>query len=149
MALGEAAENVFGLGPGKAGSGVGHGDHCRGALRGGAGARCHGHGASARGVAAGDIFVAIKGDVHDGHRFVANALQAGAGLAVVSKFDDGMQAAGPLLVVAEDPLRGLENMGRAPEFRMLDFLIAEGRTQKIEVFLDPQNPDSRPSMFRS
>lgn len=43
----------------------------------------------------------------------------------------------------------LENIGRAPEFRMVDTLIAEGRSHRIEVFLDPQNPDSKPSTFRS
>ena len=70
-----------------------------------------------RNSAEGDIFVAIKGERHDGHDFVVNALQAGAGLAVVSRPTDDMRAAGPLLVVAEDPLRGLENIGRAARAR--------------------------------
>ncbi len=70
-----------------------------------------------RSVAPGDIFVAIKGEKHDGHDFVAAALKAGAGLAVVSRTTDEMRAAGPLLVVAEDPLRGLENIGRAARAR--------------------------------
>lgn len=70
-----------------------------------------------RNVSAGDIFVAIKGDRHDGHDFVAKALVAGAGLAVVSHVRDDMKAAGPLLQVAGDPLRGLEDMGRAARAR--------------------------------
>ena len=70
-----------------------------------------------RNVAPGDIFVAIRGDRHDGHDFAANALKAGAGLAVVSRVTDDMRAAGPVLVVAEDPLRGLENIGRAARAR--------------------------------
>ncbi|HLF21279.1 MAG TPA: UDP-N-acetylmuramoylalanyl-D-glutamyl-2,6-diaminopimelate--D-alanyl-D-alanine ligase [Aestuariivirga sp.] len=70
-----------------------------------------------RSVAPGDIFVAIKGETHDGHDFVAAALKAGAGLAVVSRQTDEMRAAGPLLMVAEDPLRGLENIGRASRAR--------------------------------
>ena len=70
-----------------------------------------------RNFAPGDIFIAIKGDRHDGHDFAANALKAGAGLAVVSRVTDEMRAAGPVLVVAEDPLRGLENMGRAARAR--------------------------------
>jgi UDP-N-acetylmuramoyl-tripeptide--D-alanyl-D-alanine ligase len=65
-----------------------------------------------RNFSPGDIFVAIRGERHDGHDFVANALASGAGLAVVSKVTPEMLAAGPLLVVADDPLRGLENMGR-------------------------------------
>lgn len=32
-----------------------------------------------------DFFVAIKGETHDGHDFVAKALTAGAGLAIVSR----------------------------------------------------------------
>ena len=35
-----------------------------------------------RTIASGDIFVAIKGETHDGHEFVAKALAAGAGLAI-------------------------------------------------------------------
>ncbi|MBG1231959.1 UDP-N-acetylmuramoylalanyl-D-glutamyl-2,6-diaminopimelate--D-alanyl-D-alanine ligase [Aestuariivirga litoralis] len=66
-----------------------------------------------RSIAPGDIFVAIKGDTHDGHDFVPKALSAGAGIAIVSNATDEMKAAGALLVVKDDPLRGLEAMGRA------------------------------------
>jgi UDP-N-acetylmuramoyl-tripeptide--D-alanyl-D-alanine ligase len=66
-----------------------------------------------RTVAAGDIFVAIKGDVMDGHDFVVKALQGGAGVAMVSRVTEEMRKAGAVLQVAEDPLSGLENMGRA------------------------------------
>src|SRR3982750_3686023 len=62
-----------------------------------------------RATAPGDIFVAIKGDRHDGHDFAAAALKAGAGLAIVSRTNEEMKAAGPLLVVA-DPLRALEDL---------------------------------------
>ena len=37
-----------------------------------------------RTIAAGEAFFAIKGDNRDGHDFVAAALKAGAGLAVVA-----------------------------------------------------------------
>ena len=66
-----------------------------------------------RSITDGDIFVAIKGDSHDGHAFAAKALEAGAGLAVVSELTTEMLVQGPVLQVAEDPLRGLEAMGRA------------------------------------
>jgi UDP-N-acetylmuramyl pentapeptide synthase len=42
-------------------------------------------------IAAGDIFVAIKGDKMDGHDFVVNALKAGAGVAVVSHVSEEMK----------------------------------------------------------
>lgn len=66
-----------------------------------------------RAVNPGDIFVAIKGDVMDGHDFVVSALNAGAGVALVSRPTAAMHEAGAVLQVADDPLRGLENMGRA------------------------------------
>lgn len=66
-----------------------------------------------RSITQGDIFVAIKGDKMDGHDFVVGALQAGAGVAVVSRVTDEMRDAGPVLQVADDPLRAIENMGRA------------------------------------
>ena len=50
-----------------------------------------------RAVGQGDIFVAIKGEKHDGHDFVAGALKAGAGLGLVSRITPEMLAAGPVL----------------------------------------------------
>ncbi|MGQ0484346.1 MAG: UDP-N-acetylmuramoylalanyl-D-glutamyl-2,6-diaminopimelate--D-alanyl-D-alanine ligase [Hyphomicrobiales bacterium] len=88
-----------------------------GELTGAATAALTGVSIDSRSVAPGDIFVAIKGERHDGHDFAATALKAGAGLAVVSRATDEMRAAGPLLVVAEDALRGLENIGRAGRAR--------------------------------
>ncbi len=66
----------------------------------------------------------LKGDKMDGHDFVASALKAGAGIAVVSRSTDDMRAAGPLLVVKDDPLRGLEAMGRAARARSAAKIVA-------------------------
>lgn len=77
-----------------------------------------------RAVGEGDIFVAIKGDKHDGHDFVANALTAGAGLGLVSRVTPAMLAAGPVLEVGDDPLKGLENMGRAARARCQGQIVA-------------------------
>ena len=77
-----------------------------------------------RSIASGGIFVAIKGEKHDGHSFVAGALRAGAGLAVVSRITPGMTDAGPVLEVADDPLKGLENMGRAARARCHGQIVA-------------------------
>ena len=49
-----------------------------------------------RAVGAGDIFVAIKGERHDGHDFVAAALKAGAGLGLVSRVTPEMLASAEL-----------------------------------------------------
>jgi UDP-N-acetylmuramoyl-tripeptide--D-alanyl-D-alanine ligase len=92
-----------------------------------------------RNVAPGDIFVAIKGDVHDGHKFVPNALKAGAGLGLVTHVTEEMKSAGPVLEVAEDPLRGLEAMGRAARARCHGQIVAVtgsvGKTSTKEMLL--------------
>jgi UDP-N-acetylmuramoyl-tripeptide--D-alanyl-D-alanine ligase len=77
-----------------------------------------------RSIAEGDLFVAIKGDKMDGHDYVVAALNAGAGAAMVSRSAANMIAAGPVLTVADDPLRGLENLGRAARARSQAQLIA-------------------------
>ncbi len=92
-----------------------------------------------RTIAAGDIFVAIKGDKNDGHDYAAAALRAGAGLAIVSRTTPAMEAAGPLLVVADDPLRGLEGMARAARARSAAQIIgvtgSVGKTSAKEMLL--------------
>ena len=77
-----------------------------------------------RAAKAGDIFVAIRGERHDGHDFVASALKAGAGLGIVSRIAPEMTAAGPVLEVAEDPLMGLVNMGLAARGRCRGQIVA-------------------------
>jgi len=84
-----------------------------GALHGEVRSAMNGVSIDSRSVSDGDIFVAIKGDAMDGHDFVVKALQSGAGVAMVSRVTNEMFEAGAVLQVAEDPLRGLENMGRA------------------------------------
>jgi len=76
-----------------------------------------------RSVAQGDIFAAIKGDRVDGHDFAENALNSGAGLAIVSHPTEAMAAAGPLLIV-EDVLKALEKIGLAARARSKAQIIA-------------------------
>jgi len=76
-----------------------------------------------RSLAPGDIFVAIKGENRDGHEFVAAALNAGAGAAIVSRPTDAMRAAGTLLVV-DEPLKALERLGIAARTRSAAKVIA-------------------------
>ncbi len=62
-----------------------------------------------RAVAVGDLFVALRGEHHDGHGFVGRAQQAGAVAALVS---DWVDAPLPQLRVA-DTLLGLQQMAAA------------------------------------
>jgi UDP-N-acetylmuramoyl-tripeptide--D-alanyl-D-alanine ligase len=75
-----------------------------------------------RDLAEGDMFVALT-DVRDGHDFVAAALAQGAGAALVSRIPDGVSPDAPLLVV-EDVLTALENLGRAARARTKARVIA-------------------------
>jgi UDP-N-acetylmuramoyl-tripeptide--D-alanyl-D-alanine ligase len=64
-----------------------------------------------REVGAGDLFVAMPGTVHDGHKFVDQAFAAGAAGAIVSQ-----PVAGPHVLV-EDTAAALEALGRASRER--------------------------------
>lgn len=75
-----------------------------------------------RALAAGDLFVALRGDNRDGHAFVADALARGAaGAMVVAE-----RAAGPAvpLLVVGDTLAGLTALGAAGRARFAGRLAA-------------------------
>lgn len=69
-----------------------------------------------RDIQPGDLFVALK-DVRDGHEFVAKAFENGAAAALVTHRPEGVAKDAPLLIV-DDVLRGLENLGRAARARV-------------------------------
>ncbi len=73
-----------------------------------------------RTVAAGDLFVALKGPVFDGHDFVAKAFEAGAAAAMVHR---PLNTSGALLTV-DDTMAGLEALGRAARARCDGKMIA-------------------------
>ena len=64
-----------------------------------------------REVQPGDLFIAMPGTVHDGHKFVAGAFAAGAAGAIVSQAVDGPH------VLVEDTAAALEALGRASRER--------------------------------
>ncbi len=78
-----------------------------------------------RSLGEGDAYFAIKGDVHDGHKFIDAAQSAGARLAVVSeeKLPTLANTTLPLLVVG-DVLTALEALGRASRARSKAKIIA-------------------------
>jgi UDP-N-acetylmuramoyl-tripeptide--D-alanyl-D-alanine ligase len=59
----------------------------------------------------GDLYFAIKGDVHDGHDFVPAALEKGASAAVVSE-DKAASFASDKLIVVPDVLDAMRRMRR-------------------------------------
>ena len=72
----------------------------------------------------GDLFVAILGDAHDGHAFVANAFAARAAAAIVARGEaDALRGHGPLFAV-DDPLKAMEALGAAARARSAARIVA-------------------------
>ena len=72
----------------------------------------------------GDLFFAIRGDVHDGHRFVRDALAKGAAAAVIaSERAAEFEGAGPLLLVP-DVLDAMRRLGIAARRRSTAAIVA-------------------------
>jgi len=92
-----------------------------------------------RTLAPGEAYFAIRGAVHDGHDFVAAALKAGAGLAVVEKAQAGKFDAGARLLVVDDVLEALVDLARASRARLTAQVIAVtgsvGKTSTKEALL--------------
>jgi UDP-N-acetylmuramoyl-tripeptide--D-alanyl-D-alanine ligase len=92
-----------------------------------------------RTIQPGEAYFAIKGDVHDGHDFVVAALKAGAALAVVASSQrEKFATAAPLLIV-EDVLDALRELGLASRARLKARVIAVtgsvGKTSTKEALL--------------
>ncbi|MCH8862682.1 MAG: UDP-N-acetylmuramoyl-tripeptide--D-alanyl-D-alanine ligase [Proteobacteria bacterium] len=77
-----------------------------------------------REVAPGDLFFALAGAESDGHRFVGQALQAGAAAAVVSGVLGGVEANDPRLIWVDDSLVALNDLAGAARQRMAGMVIA-------------------------
>jgi UDP-N-acetylmuramoyl-tripeptide--D-alanyl-D-alanine ligase len=100
-----------------------------------------------RTIAPGEAYFAIKGDVHDGHDFVAAALKAGAALAVVAAAQRDKFASDAPLLVVDDVLAGLVALAHAARARLHAQVIAitgsVGKTSTKEALrrvLDAQGP---------
>jgi UDP-N-acetylmuramoyl-tripeptide--D-alanyl-D-alanine ligase len=77
-----------------------------------------------RTLASGDLYFAIKGDVHDGHDFVEAALSKGAAAAIVS-CEKAPSFAGPdRLIVVPDVLEAMRRVGIAARARSNAKIVA-------------------------
>ncbi|MBZ6075220.1 UDP-N-acetylmuramoylalanyl-D-glutamyl-2,6-diaminopimelate--D-alanyl-D-alanine ligase [Microvirga puerhi] len=65
----------------------------------------------------GDLYFAIKGDVHDGHDFVPAALEKGAAAAFVSEEKAQVLKGTDRLVIVPDVLEGMRQLGRVARAR--------------------------------
>ena len=98
-----------------------------------------------RSLARGDAFFAITGDSRDGHDFVAAALKAGAGLAVVAASKRTQLPAGAPLLIVADVLEALRDLARAARERSHAKVIAVtgsvGKTSTKEALLTALSAD--------
>ena len=70
-----------------------------------------GYSIDSRTLRAGELFFAIRGEVHDGHRFVASAIDKGAIAAVVSRdFAASNAESASRLIVVDDTLVALKRL---------------------------------------
>ena len=83
---------------------------------------CNGVSIDTRTIQEGDLFVALKA-ARDGHDFVAQALEKGAAAALVTHRPEGVAEDAPLLIV-EDVLKALEDLGKAARARMSGKVVA-------------------------
>ena len=86
----------------------------------------HASGASidTRTLEPGDLYFAIKGDVHDGHDFVLAALEKGASAAIVSEEKAGAFRDSDRLIVVPDVLEAMRQLGRAARRRSQARIVA-------------------------
>lgn len=85
--------------------------------------QCGGVSIDSRTVKSGDLFIALKGPVHDGHDHVAAAIAAGAGAAIVARQPPHTTPVTPLIFV-EDTFKALEALGYAGRMRSTGTIIA-------------------------
>jgi UDP-N-acetylmuramoyl-tripeptide--D-alanyl-D-alanine ligase len=96
-----------------------------------------------RAIEPGDLFVAIKGERFDGHRFVADALKGGAVGAMVHEAP-AVQEAGlarpAILIEVQDTTRGLQDLARDVRRRSGSRIVAitgsAGKTSTKEIAAD-------------
>lgn len=77
-----------------------------------------------RTIAPGEAYFAIKGDVHDGHAFVANAIRTGGSVAIIDDAHRAMFEGGLPLLVVPDVLEALRRLGIAARARTSAKVIA-------------------------
>jgi UDP-N-acetylmuramoyl-tripeptide--D-alanyl-D-alanine ligase len=86
--------------------------------------QAHGASIDTRTLEPGDLYFAIKGDVHDGHDFVPAALEKGASAAIVSEEKAAAFKGSDKLIVVPDVLEAMRQLGRAARKRTNAKIVA-------------------------
>ncbi len=86
----------------------------------------------------GELFIALKGEHTDGHRFIAAAVRAGASAVLCSQPDPDVMARGIPQIVVPDPLETLQtlardHLGRQPYTKVIGIAGSNGKTSVKEA----------------
>ena len=85
-----------------------------------------------RALERGDLFLALRGEKHDAHDFVAQAVAKGAAAVLVDRYDDGMK--GTAVVFVRDTLSALGDLARACRHSLgAQFVAVTGSCGKTTV----------------
>ncbi|HEX4806394.1 MAG TPA: UDP-N-acetylmuramoyl-tripeptide--D-alanyl-D-alanine ligase [Conexibacter sp.] len=106
-----------------------------------------------REVVPGDLFVGLPGETHDGGRFAAQALAAGAwGVLVASEHGDAAPAGGGAVLAHDDPLAALQSLARAWRRELAAPVIAitgsTGKTSTKDILAALLGPHRRTFVSR-
>jgi UDP-N-acetylmuramoyl-tripeptide--D-alanyl-D-alanine ligase len=100
--------------------------------------RFEGAAIDSRQVRRGELFVALRGEQTDGHRFIPNAVRAGAAAILCARPDDEVLASGVPQVVVADPLATLHELAHRhllghPHIKVVAIAGSNGKTSVKEA----------------
>ncbi len=81
-----------------------------------------------RNISRGSIFLAIKGDIHDGHNFIDNAINKGASLIICSYIPERIRAKNSVrnanIIIVQDTIEALVQIAKFQRSRLQSKVIA-------------------------
>lgn len=96
---------------------------CRGKVS-GAGETCvSGFSIDSRSIKPGELYIALKGENHDGHSFIAAAIKAGATAVLVSSLPDSSICENTAVIQVDDTLKALQTIASQRRNKLASFII--------------------------
>ncbi|HNX75284.1 MAG TPA: UDP-N-acetylmuramoyl-tripeptide--D-alanyl-D-alanine ligase [Candidatus Rifleibacterium sp.] len=96
---------------------------CNGKVVNGGEVSISGFSIDSRSIKPGDIYIALKGENHDGHKFVAAAVKAGAAAALVSTLPEPGEANQTAIILVADTLLALQAIASHRRRQLKSFFI--------------------------
>lgn len=96
---------------------------CNGKVVSGGEVNISGFSIDSRSIKPGDIYIALKGENHDGHKFVAAAVKAGAAAVLVSTLPEPGEANQTAIILVADTLQALQAIASHRRRQLKSFFI--------------------------